>query len=306
MALKKSLKRLVIGLFLLAGALGLVAWIMLTWVMIRPPYYQPTKVQVVELRSWPDHDSIYQSAEFPYVLNLRHPEGALTYVGALHTSDAQHPQLQEIQSLWDEFKPTVAFCEGRERMNRFSSIPEKGTLSESRMVRILAYQNDVPLYSLEPAYADEVAGLLDKFDPKMVAVYTTLRTYTTEAKNVSNDSKESLALGLLKKRTNVEGLAGTFTSLKEFDDYWKVHFEDAPDWRTLPNTESVPLLRQVGDVSREVRGQHMVASLSELVGKGERVFAVVGASHVIRQELQLRRLIEGENSVMQTPQAQGH
>jgi hypothetical protein len=60
----------------------------------------------------------------------------------------------------------------------------------------------------------------------------------------------------------------------------------------LPDTEGVPLLVEVGHASREVRGQHMVRTLVDLAAREERVFAVVGASHVIRQEPALGKALE--------------
>lgn len=76
---------------------------------------------------------------------------------------------------------------------------------------------------------------------------------------------------------------------------WREKFPDESDWRTLPDTERVVLLVEVGNVSRQVRGQHMVRTLVELVNRGERVFAVVGASHVILQEPVLRKLLESDS-----------
>ena len=40
----------------------------------------------IVLRAWPEHDAIYQSTEFPYVLSVQSEKGSLEYVGAKHTS----------------------------------------------------------------------------------------------------------------------------------------------------------------------------------------------------------------------------
>ena len=49
------------------------------------------------------------------------------------------------------------------------------------------------------------------------------------------------------------------------------------------------------DSSRQVRGRHMVRTLVEQVNSGERVFAVVGASHVIRQEPVLHKPLDSDS-----------
>ncbi len=290
--MKRVWRRATLGVLLITATLALLPWIILNWIMVRPPSYAPARVDAVQLRSWPEHDAIYQATQFPYVLSLETGEGALEYVGALHTSDAAHAQLNEIESRWAEFAPTVAFCEGRARMFRFASRPKSGALSESELVRILAYRNSIPLHTLEPTYETEVSGLLEHFDPELVATYMTLRVFTSEASGVDASARDTLALNLLHKRTNVNGLRGSLSSIGELDAYWQQEFPEAKNWRKLTSTEGIPRLRQVGDQSREVRGRHMVASLTELVNNGERVFAVVGASHVIRQEPELRRQLK--------------
>lgn len=276
----------------IAALLSLIAWLLLTFVLVRPVSYQPAiEVGPIVLRSWPEHDAIYQSGKFPYVLDIDCGKGKLLYFGARHTSEATDPQLAELERRWAEFQPTVAFCEGRERMSRFASRPESGSFSESRLVRILAFRDGVTQYTLEPTYEDEVRRLLQHHEARLVATYMTLRVYTSEAKGYQGD-RDDLALGLMRKRIAVDGLQNSFGSLAEFDRYWQETFAGSPDWRSLPDTESVPKLVEVGDTSRQVRGEHMVRSIVELVRRGERVFAVVGASHVIRQEPVLRHLLE--------------
>lgn len=263
--------------------ISVLAWLVLSYVLVRPPSYKHSKtLGPVSLLSWPQHDEIYSKTDFPYVLELTSNQGALLYFGCRHTADASDPQLIELERRWKDFRPTVALCEGRERMNRFASRPDSGPYSESRLVRTLAYQSGTTLYTLEPEYQDEVDGLLSLHSPKEVATYLSLRAYTSEAKGYSG-SREELMLTLLQKRTNVNGLRNTFDSIESFEAYWREEFSASVDWRDLPNTESNDRLLKIGHSSRQIRGEHMVQTLLELVAKGERVFAVVGASHVIRQ-----------------------
>ncbi len=270
---------------------AIAAWIALTWFVTRPVSYSPTEVQgPIVLRGWPEHDRIYQQTQFPYVCSFSNEKGAIEYIGARHTIDATEPQLTEIERKWAKFKPTVALCEGRARAFRYARRRSTGRLSESDLTRILARQSGIPLFTLEPTYEVEVARLLEYFEPRLVATYFTLRVYSSES-DPANQPQDRLALHLMKKRMDVRGLPHAFATVDELDTYWKQEFPDSPDWRTLKNTEEIPKLRNVGDVSRQVRGEHMVRSLVELANKGERVIAVVGASHVIRQELVLKELM---------------
>lgn len=230
--MKRLLKRILLTGLIIAVVGAVATWVVLTWIVTRPPDYLPTNdVGPIVLRSWPEHDAIYQQTDFPYVLSIQNEQGALEYVGARHTSDATDPQLAEIERRWAEFKPTVALCEGRARMSRFASRPTTGRLGESGLTRILANHDSVPLYTLEPTYEAEVAGLLEHFEPRLVATYMTLRVYSAEADH-SGTKQDGLALNLLRKRTAVEGLRGTFSTIAEFDAWWRERFPDEPDWRT--------------------------------------------------------------------------
>lgn len=290
--MRRIWKRTLVGAIATAGGVAVAAWVVLVQLFVRPASYRPTVViDTVELRSWPEHDAIYGRAAFPYVLRLERGSARILYIGARHTSEAVDPQLAAIERLWAEFRPTVALCEGRARMFRFASRPATGTLRESELVRILAQRDGVPLYSLEPAYEAEVDGLLRQFEPRLVATYLTLRVFTSEAQGYDGD-RDALARHLLRKRTDVPALRGSLASVRDLDTYWRERFPGAPGWRTLSDTESVPLLVEVGHASREVGGQHMVRTVVDLGARGERVLAVVGASHVIRQEPALGKALD--------------
>lgn len=85
---------------------------------------------------------------------------------------------------------------------------------------------------------------------------------------------------LVRRRADVAGLRGSLSSVDELDAYWRERFPAAPDRRALRDTESMPLLVEVGHVSREIRGEHLVRALVDLAARGEDVLAVGGASHV--------------------------
>ena len=291
---KKSWKRTLGGILVIAGGVALAGWVFFILCFTRPPTYEPaTVIDAVELRSWPEHDAIYGRTAFPYLLRLQSGLGRILYIGVRHTSEATDSQLAEIERLWAKFQPTVALCEGRARMFRFASRPTSGPLGEWKLVRILARRGDVPLYSLEPAYEVEVRHLVQLYDSRLVATYLTLRGFTSDARDFDGDL-DALARRLLRKRTNVAELRGSLDSIEDLDAFWQERFPQAPDWRTLSDTEGLPLLVEVGHASREVRGQHMVQTLVDLATRGERVLAVVGASHVIRQEPALGQVLDKE------------
>ncbi len=242
-------------------------------------------------RSWEEHDEIYRRGEFPYAIELADTDGAILYIGVRHSTDPEDNQWNALRLAWQEFAPTVALNEGRSRYFRWPNAA-LGGISDPKLTYMLARQDGIPTYSLEPTYQVEVDALLQSWPAELIASYLALRVITSEPGGDARRA-ESIATGLIAKRTNVDGLRGVLTGVEDLDAVWAEHVSTDRDWRTLTNVDSIPLLRQIGDDSREVRGRHMVRSLVSLARRGERVVAVVGASHVIRHEPTLRSLFEG-------------
>lgn len=283
-------RRLMLVPVLVVGAFGLHAW--QAWSPGAPTYVltadRAATPLAERLRSPEEHDRVRGDSNEPFVLELqRDAGGALCYYGAHHDDAFDSPQLDDIRARWESFQPTVALCEGRRRgyflgpiLPRFAGMPESG------FVHQLAREHDVPLHSLEPDYATEVAALLARFAPEHVALYFTLRVYGSEAGGTAD---EALAQDLRGKRTDVDGLRDALPDLAAMDAAWSSAGCEG-DWRTF-HGEMRGVLREIDDTSRVVRGEHMVRVLLDLVGRGERVFAVVGSGHVIRQEWALRKAL---------------
>lgn len=245
------------------------------------------------LRNSQQHDAARtRNGGNPYILEI-HPDegnGALLYYGASHTEDPGHPQINDITERWSRFKPTVALYEGRSRGFFYGALIEPfAGLPEPALVNKLARRDHIPLHSLEPEYKDEVALLLQDFSAEQVGLYFFNRVYSSESGGVADDS---LALHLLKKRTDVEGLRNVYNGLEDLDRVWTRDFPEEKDWRV--NQGEPGYLAEISDASRRIRGEHMARILIHLVNEGHRVLAVVGSGHVIRQEWNLRAAFDQE------------
>lgn len=280
------------GVLLVIAMLVVYAW---THYSRAGAVYPADEVAHIELpyrlRNVAEHDAARSRNGTPYILEVEIPEGgALVYYGASHATDPAHPQIADITARWDTFHPTVALYEGRRRGFYYGSLIEPfAGLPEPALVHKLARRDGVLLYSLEPAYADEVAELLGQYSAEQLALYFFLRVYTSESGGVA---KEGLALDLLQKRTDVDGLRGSLVTLQDVDRVWRRDFPGAADWRVLQGEPGY--LDAISQSSRRIRGEHMARILIDLVQKRERVFAVVGSGHVIRQEWNLRAVFHQE------------
>ena len=241
------------------------------------------------LRNSPEHDAARsRNGGNPYILEVNTANGgALLYYGASHTQSPDHPQIADITAQWERFKPSVAFYEGRRRNFYYGALVEPfAGLPEPALVHKLARPADIPLYTLEPAYEDEVGALLREFSAKQIALYFFLRVYRSES---GGQAKERLAKDLLAKRTDVVGLKGSLNTLADVDRVWERDFPSEGDWRI--HRAEVGYLKEISTASRRLRGEHMIRILVDQVNRGERVFAVVGSGHVIRQEWNFREIL---------------
>lgn len=244
---------------------------------------------VVPFRTWEQHGAIYPPGDESYVLRIDEGGSQLLYFGAKHSRDRNHPQRERIERAWNEFKPTIALHEGRSRGYLIGPLYERIVgLPEPAIVHQLARRDDVPLYSLEPTYEREIEELSKRWSPEQVALYFTMRVYWSEAGGRADDG---LAADLLAKRTDTPALRGTLQSVADIDRIWKRDFPGLPDWREIEREPQDTYLNEISDASRLIRGRHMVRVLVDQARRGERVFAVVGCSHVIRQEPTIRDLL---------------
>lgn len=68
-------------------------------------------------RSYPMLDYIevgtrLESVKTPYVVDVRHGEKRIVFIGCVHEADRTHPQFEAIGRYFDEMKPQIAFNEG--------------------------------------------------------------------------------------------------------------------------------------------------------------------------------------------------
>jgi hypothetical protein len=280
------MKRALTILFAIVAAFVLFAW--RAYSKGAEVYVETPRVKAIALqdrfRTWAEHDAIIGKIwPKPYVVEL----DRLVFYGAHHTSRRDDPQFPDIEQRWQSFKPTVALCEGRSRGTFVGPLFGRlGKPSEVRLVHELARRDGVRLLTLEPDYADEVAGLLTKWTPEQVALFFTMRVYWQEA---GGKPDESLARDLLAKRTDVAGLRGSLRTLADVDRAWKRDFPSEPDWRSIKGDTTQGYLAAIADDSRRIRGEHMARTLIDLHRRGERVFAVVGSGNVIRIERIVRK-----------------
>jgi hypothetical protein len=153
--------------------------------------------------------------------------------------------------------------------------------------------------TLEPFRRDEIALLLKRYSPEEVKVFYVLRQIPQFQGGKHDETIEAYTqnvLGGLSLKPELKGKPRTIAELKASSARL---FPQLADWREVPQMWFDPALSRsptyMNDVSRllsEFRDRHMLELLSEQVAQGKRVFAAVGASHVVMQERALRAALK--------------
>jgi hypothetical protein len=237
---------------------------------------------------------VYKSARhsFPYVLRLEGLPGELLMFGAQHTNDPSHAELPEIERLWREFRPQVAFSEGGIRPAARSFDDAVTRFGEPGLLRLLADRDRVELRSLEPQEDEEAAALARQFQPGQVKLFYVLRNLSSGSP-MDGRSLEERQRAALESVRHRQRLTGSPNSLKELTAISAQLLPELKDWDGISKlwfdpTRNDTFLNEVARRSSDYRNCHMVPLLVRTVGEGKRVFVVVGGTHVVLQEAALR------------------
>jgi len=241
--------------------------------------------------SWQEYNS--QPRENRYVLELESEKGKLLYYGAFHSVNLQHPQFAEIEQRWTAFRPTLALCEGSMwplEATRDEAIRKHG---EQGLLRFLAARDSVPIKCIEPPRLVRAKYLRKYFSAEQVKIYLILlqaRINQTLERDPNDLSDARRFLVIMQK---FKSFRFPPHKLADVEEIVSRLFPELKDWRTISddyfyNVEKGKFLPRIHRKLMDYRDQHMLQKLFKELGKGHRVFAVVGRSHVVMQEPVLR------------------
>ena len=236
---------------------------------------------------------------YPYIVKLQIGKGSLLYFGAQHIDDPKNAQTAQIEKLWKEFRPTVAYYEST-GTSLSKTIDEAVSKSgEPGLVPFLAASDKIPAFSLEPNRNDEVAMMLKTYTPEQIKVFFVLRQVPQFSERKNDQTLEDFMTTFLRNVSYISGLENAPpNTIAELDKSSLWLSPQLRDWRTADRSWSDPVAayaytNQIARLSSEFRDLHMVKLLIDKVKQGERVFAVVGGSHVVMQEPALKAVSNG-------------
>ena len=157
---------------------------------------------------------------------------------------------------------------------------------EAGLVRFLAGRDQVPVATFEPPFGEEVAYLLKTYTPQQLKVFYALRQVTEERSREAPSSVDDRINSWLSRYLPAHGLKERPNNVAELTGACKELFPDLKDWRQVPEEWFGPRKeghctnKLVGD-SGDFRNRYIFRLLVDCAKRGDRVFAVVGSSHVV-------------------------
>ena len=234
-----------------------------------------------------------QPPRTPCVLRFHAGAGELLYYGARHTSSPDDPQIADIERLWNDFRPTLAFSEGGIRPASASVEEAVRRYGEPGLIRVLADHHRVQIRSIESPQDEEISAMLREWPPDRVKLYYFLRAMMGYQHGVHDQSARDYAMVQLKILNQTRGIDGPPRTIEDVEAAIAKFSPPLADWRVVPESWFNPTRSEAftNEFSRKLglfRDEHMLKNLVTAVRSGERVFAVVGSGHVIMQERALK------------------
>lgn len=284
------------GIFIAALMISLLLLLYLGVIWRSPAYYKVQKEinPVYPIMDMVAYDTLGQNHPQPYIYQLSNGSGSVFVAGIRHTKDPKDPQIDSIRAAWNNFHPTVALVEGRLGF-LFSWIQnpvrEHG---EGGMTVQLAKKEGIPFYTWEPDRQTEIKMLLQRFKPRQLALFYSLRPYFGNMRFGKPADPQKLINEYISSRTDFDEIRGLIRDYHDIDSIWKADHISAKDWRETSDEFGWPegYLSDIANASNMVRDMHMYHIIMELVGKGNRVFVTMGSSHAFRMEKALRASLE--------------
>jgi hypothetical protein len=197
-----------------------------------------------------------------------------------------------------EFRPTLILNESGTPPAAETAKEAIEKYGEPGLMSFLAKKHSIPIKSLDPPRMEEIKYILGtkRWTLEQVMLFYNLRRIPENNKKTNPASPDALIEEMLKASVKMPVSEGLPKTLTEFEASVKKHLPTVSDWRKIdqkifdPNPDLGLFTNDIADASVNFRGRFMVKLLTTEVEKGERVFAVVGASHVVKQERALKNL----------------
>lgn len=245
-------------------------------------------------------DSATFSIPLPYVLDIYKGKKHLVYYGTQHSNNPDDSMYLDMEKRFITLKPQFAFNEGGNGWPVFSTKDSAVKLTgDPGFLIYLCHKHNVPVTTLEPTDSLEYDYLLKNFKKKdVLLMYFVRQLDQLQRQKVSNsdfDNDANKFILALKKRgmplNDKESKLSYFISC--YEDFYKTKFNlmsfDPTSYWPIYNKN---ILNKISRESAYFRDLHVIKVIEESLKKYDRVFVVMGGSHLVVEEPVLKYLFE--------------
>lgn len=245
-----------------------------------------------------------------YVFEVGDGEKKIVYFGSSHTTNPTDPLFEEIKQKFDEVKPDMVYIEGWEAINdnkekaregmKAKTLEEIKLEGEAHFALKLAVDAGTDFESPEPDFSKEIEYLLhqgfSKQDIFNFYVYRQIEQYQRENKERSLEDCKKYLRPYLDELNRESGWDEQELNNLEQDIFLDVDLEsekyrqqvDPIPWEGKSQTN----LNEISRQSSNFRDRHMVERIATGLKEHNRLFAVYGSAHAIKQEPAVRALLD--------------
>jgi hypothetical protein len=249
--------------------------------------------------------SYRESGIFPTVISTSfNGKKAITFFGASHVRDAEHPQFKLLMKSFNEQNPQIAFNEGGQIPDsvHFSSVKlAVENEGETGVLKMLCDQKGIKMMNGDMTEKEEFAALLAKFPRDQVYLYLATERFLNPYKQgfLGKQAIEKMFLNDCIKYLGKNDFKPTkeeksFNYLKKL---YQKHFKKALDLENLVEVHDYYLTNtgkfgKIGRASKQIRDQILLAKIDKALDTHDRVFVVFGTSHFVAVQPALQYIID--------------
>lgn len=255
--------------------------------------------QCPDILSYEDYSK--QGIELPYVLDIKNGTKRLVYYGARHSFDPADSMFIDIEKRFYELDPDLVFNEGGdgwpEIADRDSTIILTG---DPGFTRYLGRKSKAVVKSIEPPDSAEYAYLLSKFNKNdVVLMYACRQIDQFRQQEGVTDSTFTAYMEFFLNQMRDNGMPLNDNEVRM--DHVKAHYQallKSPlNWKTFDPTIYYPthsqtLLNEIMRESTYFRDRYIISQLQQAFKRSDKIFIVMGGSHLVIEEPALKCMME--------------
>ena len=240
----------------------------------------------------------------PTVSVFKKGKKQLTFFGASHVRDTEHPQFKAIEAAFRQQNPQIAFNEGGQipetehYASRDSAILVDG---ETGLVKYLCDQQHIKLLNGDMSTDEEFVRLLTKCPREKLFLYLGIERFLQpfsqgfDGKMAIEEAYQKSFIDYLEKY-NFKPTAQE-KKLSYLYELYSQYFKQKVDLKNLIRVHEYYLtdkgaFGKIGRASKKIRDQVLLKKIDKALDKYDNVFVVFGGSHWVAVQPALKYIIE--------------